>query len=205
MRVDDGVNKVRLFVGVRISVAAAEAIAKAAERLREASATQGLKPRWVMPTNYHITLKFLGWVHAPLIGALDDSIGEALADAEGFEIESAGIGAFPKPERARILWAGARDPAGRLADLAERVDRAAVKLGFEPEARAFHPHVTIARLKQPGDVGGLLEEVSEQEFRKSAIDSVVLFESEMKSTGSEYRPRAFWQLDRAGSGSRRQT
>jgi RNA 2',3'-cyclic 3'-phosphodiesterase len=203
--VDEGSAKVRLFVGVRISVAAAEAIAKAAEALRQASAARGLKPRWVTPTNYHITLKFLGWAHAPTIGVVGDAIGEALAGAAAFEVESAGLGAFPRPERARVLWAGTRDPDGRLADLAARVDRATAELGFAREARAFHAHVTIARLKQPADASQLLEAASEQEFRKSWIDSVVLFESEMKSAGSEYRPRAFWSLDRPESGAGRQT
>ncbi len=198
-------QKLRLFVGVRISVAAAEAIAKSAEALRHAARQRGLKARWVAPENYHITLKFLGWSHAPMVGVLDDAIAEALEGAAAFELETRGLGAFPSPAKARVLWAGASDPEGTLTDLAGRVEAAAQKLGYEAEARAFHPHVTIARLKRPADVTDLLEEASEQEFRGTWVDSVVLFESEVKSTGSEYVPRAIWSLDRPGSGLGRQT
>jgi RNA 2',3'-cyclic 3'-phosphodiesterase len=198
-------GKLRLFVGVRVSVEAAEAIARAAQAMREAAEKQGLKPRWVPPANYHITLKFLGWTHAPTVEAVKDGIAAALAGAEAFEIETAGLGAFPKPEKARIVWAGTSDPDGRLADLAARVDAAAERLGFAAESRSFHPHVTLARLKSPADASWLFECAGEQEFSKSWVDSVVLFESEMKSTGSEYKQRALWPLDRPGSGSRRQT
>ena len=140
-----------------------------------------------------------------MVGVLDDAIAEALEGAAAFELETRGLGAFPSPAKARVLWAGASDPDGRLTDLAGRVDAATQKLGYETEARAFHPHVTIARLKRPADIADLLEEASEQEFRKTWVDSVVLFESEMKSTGSEYVARAIWSLDRPGSGLGRQT
>jgi RNA 2',3'-cyclic 3'-phosphodiesterase len=203
--VAEDAEKRRLFVGVRVSVAAAEAIAKAARSMRDRAVDGGLKARWVAPAHYHITLKFLGWTHAPLMSALDDALADALAGAAAFEVESAGLGAFPEPQKARVLWAGARDPDGKLADLAARVETAAGRLGFAPEGRAFHPHVTLGRLGRPADASALLDAASEREFSKSWIDSVVLFESEMKSTGSEYKPRAFWPLDGARSGSRRQT
>ncbi len=196
---------IRLFVGVRISVAAAEAIAGAARALHEPIRDEGLSPAWVPPANYHITLKFLGWTEFPMIGAIGDELRPALAGATAFEIENAGLGAFPTQRRARVLWAGARDPGGRIADLAARVDATAERLGFPAEARPFHPHVTMARLRRPGNITSLLEDSSEQEFSKSWIDSVVVFESKMKSKGSEYVERAIFPLEAPGSKGERQT
>lgn len=201
----EGAQKLRLFVGVRISVASAELIAEAARQMREAAQNEGLSLRWVPSTNYHITLKFLGWTQAPVVSGIRDEVASALAGAGAFEVECAGTGAFPKPEKARVLWAGVRDPEAGLGDLAERVERAGERLGFPAEARSFHPHVTLARLRRPADVTDLLASPSEQEFRKSWIDSVVLFESEMKSSGSEYVERALWPLESPGSACRRQT
>lgn len=198
-------DAVRLFLGVRISVEAAEAIAGAARAMRDTARAEGLSIRWVPPENYHITLKFLGWMSEATIAGIADEIPEALAGARAFEIATAGLGVFPKPERARVLWAGARDSNGELADLAEKVEGASERLGFAREAREFHPHVTIARFRRPASARVLLDAVSEQEFSRSLVSSVVLFESVMKSDGSEYAVRRVFPLEGTGSGEERHT
>jgi 2'-5' RNA ligase len=66
--------------------------------------------------------------------------------------EIAGLGAFPKASRARVVWAGIvdRSATGELAALADRLETEIRGLGFPPEARAFAPHVTIARTRGRG-------------------------------------------------------
>src|SRR5690606_15476156 len=51
----------RLFVGIRVSVQTANALAAAAETLQRRARDAGLDLKWVAPVNYHVTLKFLGW------------------------------------------------------------------------------------------------------------------------------------------------
>jgi 2'-5' RNA ligase len=166
----------------------------------------GVQPRWVVPATYHVTLKFLGWTRPDAVEAVRDRVGAALATARAFEVECRGLGAFPAPDKARVLWAGL-DPAGaaRLGQLAESIEGAVSQLGFAREKRAYHAHVTLARLKVPGDVRGLISGVSEQTYRYSWVDSVVLFESQMKKEGSEYREICSWALESDSKRPRRHT
>ena len=191
----------RLFVGVRISLATLRSLEEAVQSMRRVG-----RPslRWLAPATYHITLKFLGWARPEVAFAVRDRMAAAIAGQRAFEVDAIGLGAFPSLERARVLWAGV-DPQGsaRLGELAGHVERAAEELGFAREQRAFHPHVTLARLKTPGDVRGLLSVCPEQAFRSSWIDSVVLFESHTKSTGSEYEEKAHWSLEVDSKASRR--
>jgi len=60
-------------------------------------------------------------------------------------------------------------------------------LGFEAEKRSFHPHVTLGRLRESRPLKEAVLPVSEQMFGTTSIDSITLFESETKSTGSVYR------------------
>lgn len=200
----DAGKPLRLFVGVRVSLATARALEEEVGRLR--AAATGVAPRWVAPAAYHVTLKFLGWTRPEVVEALRDRIAHHLAGARACEVEVRGLGAFPAPGRARVLWAGVASPgAARLAELAERVERATAELGFARDKRAYHPHVTLARLREPGDVSSLVADAAERVYRSSWIDSVILFESTMRSTGSEYTAVARWTLEPGSKGSRRHT
>lgn len=183
---------VRLFVGAPISVDCAEALRKQAETLAQAAEAGAQRIRWVAPANYHITLKFLGWVKPEVEPALRDRIGEALADARPFRFEVKGLGAFPRPSSARVLWAGVED-SGEMAPLASAIDEACESLGFAREKRAFHAHVTLGRAKKVADVRPLFVD-SEHSYSEVACESVILYQSTMKSTGSEYSERWVWPL-----------
>jgi 2'-5' RNA ligase len=63
-----------------------------------------------------------------------------------FDVSLAGAGAFPDTRRPRALWLGIERGAGELGDLARRLDDALVPLGWPPDARAYRPHLTVARL-----------------------------------------------------------
>jgi 2'-5' RNA ligase len=140
------------------------------------------------------------------VEALRDRVGAALGGARAVEVECRGLGAFPSVEKARVVWAGLDASGGaRLAEMVEKIERATAELGFPREKRAWHAHVTLARLKAPADVRGLLSAVSEQTYRHSWVDRVVLFESQMKKDGSEYTEIASWSLESDSKTSRRHT
>ncbi len=191
----------RLFIGVRVSLATVRALEEAVQGMRPAAG--GLAIRWVAPAAYHVTLKFLGWCRPEVVEAVRDRVGRELRGAKAVEIETRGLGAFPGPDKARVLWAGT--DSARLRDLVERVEKAAAELGFAREKRAFHAHVTLARLKAPGDVRKAIGSVPEQTYRRSWIDTVVLFESKTKSNGSEYSEIAAWPLELDSNAARRHT
>jgi 2'-5' RNA ligase len=191
---NDNDARARLFVGLRISLEVIARLADAVNALRNQASAGGLAVRWVAPASYHITLKFIGWARRAAIPAVRDALEVALASERGFSARCAGVGAFPAPTRARVLWAGLQDPGGRCAALAAKIDTALQPLGFPRETRTFHGHVTLGRCRVPGDVGALLEPLSERDFGSSPVDQVCLYESTTTATGSEYTVLTEWLL-----------
>ncbi|ACY18379.1 RNA 2',3'-cyclic phosphodiesterase [Haliangium ochraceum] len=198
----EGSGRVRLFLGVQLGVEAVRDAAAVAEALRRRASESELAVRWLAPANYHLTLKFLGWTPPEAVTALRDALAAPIAEVGRFDLIGRGLGAFPEPAQARVLWAGIDDATGGLAELARVLDDACHRLGFAREARAYHPHLTLGRLKTPSDLAALLGEaagagaegVSAQVFRKTPVTAVTLFESVLKSDGSEYLLRAQFRL-----------
>jgi 2'-5' RNA ligase len=176
----------RLFIGVRVSVQTANALALCVEQLARRAKDASVDIKWVAPTNYHVTLKFLGWTREEMIGPLRDGLDAAVAGAQRFVFRTARLGAFASFEKASVLWAGIEDGSA-LVELAKRVEGATTALGFPSDSRAFHPHVTLGRLRETRAVREVVLPMSEQMFSDSRIDGVTLFESETKSNGSVYR------------------
>jgi RNA 2',3'-cyclic 3'-phosphodiesterase len=178
----------RLFVGLPVSLETVDALAGAAESLARRAQERRIRVRWLAPATYHVTVKFLGACRPEGIDALADALARAAAGIAPLRFATARLGAFPSPARATVVWAGVEDPGGRLAALAERVEAELAGLGVPREARRFHPHVTIARLREPADVSQVLLPLAEQPFSETSVPDLILYESQMKSSGSEYSP-----------------
>ncbi len=175
----------RLFVGVRVSVQTANALAQAAETLQRRTKDAGIEVKWVAPVNYHATLKFLGWTRVDAIGAVIDALETAVVGVPPLKFRTARLGAFPSLEKASVLWAGI--DGGVLDDVAARVEAAMAGIGYPAEGRAFHAHVTLGRLRESRPLKDAVLPLSEQMFSDSRVDGVSLFESETKSSGSIYK------------------
>ena len=175
----------RLFVGVRVSVQTANALAAAAETLQRRAKDAGVDVKWVAPVNYHATLKFLGFTREDAIGAVRDALDAALVGAASLKFRTARLGGFPSLEKASVLWAGI--DGNVLDDVFARVEKAMVGIGYAAETRPFHAHVTLGRLRETRPIRELVLPLSEQMFSDSRADGVTLFESETKSSGSVYR------------------
>jgi 2'-5' RNA ligase len=184
----------RLFVGVRVSVAVANSLAGCAEtlarRARDAGAADRsggpVDLRWVAPSNYHVTLAFLGWTGLDAIGRVCDALEAATVGESRLTFRTSRLGAFPSLDHANVLWAGIDDGTA-LTGLARSIGDAMAGLGFPREARPFHAHVTLARLRSSRAIREIVLPMAEQMFGDTRIDAVTLFESEAKSSGSVYR------------------
>jgi 2'-5' RNA ligase len=179
----------RLFVGARVSVAVANALAGCAETLARRARDAGVDLRWVAPVNYHVTLAFLGWTGLETIDRVCDALATAVAGENRTTFRTSRLGAFSTLDHASVLWAGTED-AAVLTGLARSIGEAMAGLGFAREARPYHPHVTIARLRSPRAIREIVLPMAEQMFGDTRIDGVTLFESETKSSGSVYRELA---------------
>jgi 2'-5' RNA ligase len=190
----------RLFVGARVSVGTANALAGAAETLARRARDAGVDGiKWVAPINYHVTIKFLGWTRDAALGALHDALGAAASGLAPPRLvwRTTRLGGFPSLERASVLWAGVEDEAGCLSRLAARVEAAVIGLGFAAERRPFHGHVTLGRLRESRPLRDVVLPLAEQMFGESRLDTITLFESETKPTGSVYREVHKFRLESA--------
>ena len=98
--------------------------------------------RWVKPESLHITLKFIG--EQP--DAMIDQIKHALTTVKtiSLTIHFRGYGFFPTAKSARVFWIG-MEAGPDLASLARTIDKNTATLGIPKEARAYSPHLTLAR------------------------------------------------------------
>jgi len=179
--VNEGPERLRLFVAVDVPPGVLEQLDATIAPERSTIPTA----RWAPVANQHITLKFLGSVDAsslPDISAACESVATARRSGE---IRVTGMGAFPSPRRARVIWAGIEDEERILTDIASGLDEAFAPLGFAPEKRAFTPHLTLARLKSPADARAFLDRVS---FVSSPIPvtDFHLYRSHLSPKGARY-------------------
>src|SRR5262249_50311861 len=142
---------------------------------------EGAQIAWVPPANYHLTLKFLGSIKEELI----DAVAGALKKIEKapFEMRAYGLGAFPNAAHANILWAGL-DGGDPLKKLQANVENAMAEIGFIKEERAFHPHVTVARVKDRGAIDFAAAWSGEVEFGASQANEFVIYESKTLRAGA---------------------
>lgn len=199
----------RLFVGLRISLATANQLSRAVETLSRRARDGGLELTWVPPASFHLTLKFLGWTRSAAVDAVRDALERAVTGASRFTFKTARLGAFPSVDKANVVWAGVDEPTGALIALAAAVETAMTGIGYAASivvpARPFHPHVTLARLREIRSVKELVLPVAEQMFGDTRIEAVTLYESETKPTGSVYKEISRIDLKPAVSDAERQT
>lgn len=157
-----------------------------AAHLAEAVGDGGLPGSTPHPASWHITLRFLGKTdqlgYERVLSRLD-----AAELGSAFEVGFAGLGAFPNPGRATVLWLGVGNGSDPLIDLAGTVEEAAVDAGFMPEERPFHPHLTLSRIRPPQDVRGLVDAVPAFPLRQT-VRQVTVFESHLGRGPAIYVP-----------------
>jgi 2'-5' RNA ligase len=197
----------RLFVGARVSMATVGELGGTAEMLARRAQQAGLRVTWVAPATYHVTLKFIGWTRREASEAIADALARAVAASKiaPFAFRTQRLGAFPTPEKASVVWAGIEDRSGGLAALAAAIDRELEAVGVAREKRAFHPHVTLGRLRDPASVSQVILPYSEQVFSETSLAEVILYESRTKSKCSEYHPVAKIGLFRPENEPKRQS
>ncbi len=154
-----------------------------------------------MPSeNQHVTVKFLGRTWPRLVEWVTATVGEVASRHAPFETRIDGLGAFPNARRARVLWAGLEDAGSGFAAIAGALDEALAR-AFEPERRAFTPHLTLARFDPPVRLDEPPASIESEPF---TVERLVLFRSHLRRPAPVYEPLATFRLgaaERANAGA----
>ena len=125
----------RLFTGIEIPEDVAQQLALLKGGIPGA--------RWIEPSDYHITLRFIGDIDEETAERIDALLADIHYPA--FSLKLAGVDFFgghrPHSVHAKVI------PTHELIGLQHLHERACQLAGLKPENRRFIPHVTLARCK----------------------------------------------------------
>jgi 2'-5' RNA ligase len=158
--------------------------------------------RIVRPEALHITLVFLGYQAEKDAKAIAKAAFATEAEAPAVELHTEPLG-IPPGKRPRLI--ALRAHSEETVALQAGVEGRLVEAGFyEPEKRAFWPHLTVARVKpeapksrKPALIMTQPHPLPEHMFRFFRPTRLVLYRSHLRRTGAEYEPMAELELPTA--------
>jgi 2'-5' RNA ligase len=185
----------RLFIALELPEEVTQELAAAQQRLQRS----GQHPvKWVSPASMHLTLHFLGNVEPAQVPALLAALAEARAvgQAAGKSaaplLRLAALGAFPNLRRPTTVWAGIEGALQPLQQIHQAVGHALEPLGFVPETRPYHAHLTLGRVRRDATpqhyrtLGAALSEAPAPAPIRWPLGEPALFESTLTREGAQY-------------------
>ena len=188
----------RLFIAVDIEQILRRRIAAELPGLR----TIAGGAKWVRLELIHVTLVFLGEVDGATVALVEERARAVAERHPPFVLRARGGGTFGEPRGPRVLWIGFEGDLAPLAEVQRDLTRELEPLGFTPEARAFSPHLTLARARtQRGDpaLSTCGAALAGMDWGESCVSELVVYRSEMGREGPRYTALArFPLLSRTG-------
>jgi 2'-5' RNA ligase len=178
----------RLFTAIELGDAVCARAGALLETLRARASRNAPSARitWVAPERMHLTLRF--------IGELDDAKGEAIVAAlraplplGPFEVRWDGLGSFPPRGAPRVLWVGVAAGRDSLLQAESAVSARLEQVGIPPEERPYSPHLTVARVREPGGLKAApLFDGVDGALGQTHVDAITLFRSHLSPKGPTY-------------------
>lgn len=175
-----GGPRARLFVALDLPQPARTAIAG----WRDRAIAGRPELRSVAPDALHVTLCFLGWRPESETPRIAELVSAAGSGCSAPRLEPGEVVALPS-RRPRLFALGLRDEADAASSVQAAVSGALAGANlYEPEARPFWPHVTLARVRR-GARSGALEPEPPPAERFTARD-LTLYRSTLRPQGALY-------------------
>ncbi|MCO5993125.1 RNA 2',3'-cyclic phosphodiesterase [Actinoallomurus rhizosphaericola] len=147
--------------------------------------------RWTRRPSWHVTLAFYGEVDEQVVPRILPRLERAAGRHPRRELAFAGAGAFPRPASARVLWTGVEADLRRLADSCVAAAR---REGVDvDEHKRFHPHLTMARARDPLDLRSLVAELRGYEGSPWTAEEINLVRSHL-GPRARYETLGAWPL-----------
>jgi 2'-5' RNA ligase len=143
--------------------------------------------RWVSADQWHVTVSFFGEVTDDRTGDLQERLARAASRTPALGLGLAEPGRFGSVRRTRVLWQGLDGDTAALRALAASCRAAGRRVGLQTDGLAadsrYRPHITLARVVPPGDVGAvttaLADAVAASDPPSWRADELVLVRSDL--------------------------
>ena len=179
-------SRIRSFIAIELSAGQRRSLTRVIRQM----AAQWPEYRWVATDQLHVTLNFLGEVPDEKIPQVCEIMREVAAAHTGFSFQPAGLGAFPKNRRPRVLWTGIDEGKSRLSKIHYDLAEALEGLRLDRERKGYRPHVTLGRIRNdsrwPDSVIEELEAGPAIHVEPADVEQLVLFASYQERGGNVY-------------------
>ncbi|HXN40358.1 MAG TPA: RNA 2',3'-cyclic phosphodiesterase [Myxococcaceae bacterium] len=175
----------RLFIAIDLGQAVRALVEKETERLRALAPNA----KWVKAEGIHVTLAFLGHLADARAEEVKAIVSEVARRHPPLQLKVEGIGAFGSSARPRVLWAGLTGDVEPLASIKTDLEKRLTPFGYQPETRAFKPHLTLARARLPRGDSALARCIPASEivsFGTAKVSRLILFRSDLSPKGAKY-------------------
>ncbi len=172
-------ERARLFVALELPHEARDALGRWI--VLAIGRTTGLRP--VAADQLHVTLCFMGWQPVEQV----DAVAEACQRLSVRDAATVGLGEvlWLPPRRPRVLAIGLDDHGGRVSAIQSELSGLLQAGGwYEPEARPYLPHVTVARAGRRDRVRQL--SLPAPPSLSATTSRVTLFRSRLSAAGARY-------------------
>lgn len=176
-------STIRAFIAIDLSDEARAVLHEVRDAL--AVQTSGAAVKWVQPSRMHLTLRFLGNMPTAKVDDLSGALDALAAQYAPFNLLLDALGCFPNKRRPRVIWVGLQGQLQSLQAMSAALDDVLQPLGWDPEGRPFHPHLTLGRVKEKHAAIDLPwgQGVAPAEIR---VRELVLYESQLRPQGPRY-------------------
>ena len=180
---------IRTFIALDLSPEIKTNLAVLARQLKSKG---GFPVKWTAVENIHITLKFLGDVEEKMLPVLQSRLSATVQNFQPFVIRIGELGAFPKIDQPRTIWAGCEmDQEGY--NVQKAVEKTTTDLGFPKADRPFSPHLTIGRVINsagPRDypmLAQIIRETAVTNLGTQIVNNIRVYRSDLLQAGPKYR------------------
>ena len=182
-------EQIRSFIAIELPDELKSELVQLEARLKSGGQ---FRVKWVDPYSIHLTLKFLGNIDVDSIDAITKAIETAAQGIPPFHLEVKDLGVFPNLKRVQVVWVGVSGEVDKLGQLQQRIESNLVPLGFTAEARAFTPHLTLARLRNQAPLderqrlGRLIASTKFEATYTIEVEAINLMRSQLTREGAIY-------------------
>ena len=182
----------RAFIAVDLPLACQQAVGTLQATLRQSLDPLPCAITWVQPTYTHLTLRFFADLPDDRVTHVHEAMTAATARSAPFELSLGRLGMFPDEGRPTVLWLGCAAGEQKMCQFEAMLSKELASRGWPAEERAFHPHLTLGRVKRRGPPNVLRKALATYQPAggtvQLAVDHVTLIQSVLGAAGPHYTP-----------------